>query len=649
MRLLHILIQLFLFKLTIISTIAAATEVEVAIKDGILDLRSIDLSQNIASAHGVWLFKYNKFVEPNEVDAINWDRQETFKRKGGWNKQKNFTNYPDRGYGTYFIRVLISENNKDDTTGILLRLVKTSGKLYLNGRLVDRSGIPGINKETTSSLQKPLIGLASGNEIHVLIHVSNFDFNRGGIDENIYISNYSNIMDKVKGSTALLMFSCGALILVGLYHGILFLIRQKNIEILLFSVFSIAIAIRMLLLVDKPYLMLVDTIDANLALSLEFWTVFFSMPLLYSYYYFIFPSIFNKRISLLYIFISLLICLLTVLIDSYNYSKLIPVFEGYILLTYLLILYGLSVAAFRNQRYSLLFLSTFLIIFLGSLNDILYERGVIRGGFIIQYAIFFFIICQAILIGKRFSDAETKLSILVEEQTKKLKEAVIEAEKSHNEVRQLSNSIMNLLEEERKHISRELHDDFGQTIRAAGLYADSIAKHVQSNNEIDRFSVSDMALKISKALMELYNKNRNLLKKLRPEIIDTLGLRSAIEELLADYRNNGFNIEFICTADLNLIDSKQKITIYRILQEAMTNILKYSNSKDVIVAINQIHNNLIFVVKDNGCGFDVSSAKGIGLISMRERLSEIGGNLKIDSEKDVGTTIHATIPIFTKS
>jgi len=633
------IIMFFLFSYSV-----ACEETSVQIQNGILDLRNVDLANTVVRADGEWAFIYNEFVSPDAIESTNWVTQSTYQRKAGWNKQPIHNNYPALGYGTYFVRILTASNISDTELGFLLRLPKTSGNMFINGKLADSSGLPGTTPGTTVGSQKPLVGTGYGPKIDVVIHISNFSFNRGGIDESLYVGQYPLVKNKQSRTIALLMFSCGALSLVGIYHGILYLFRLKNKEVLILSIFSVAIAVRMLVLADKPYLLFWEGMDADIALKVEFWTVFFAMPLLYSYYYYIFPQTFSRLFSNIYIVNSLIICGISVTITSYEYAKLIPIFELYIVATYFAILFGLIKAIIKKQRYSFIFLCGFLVIFLGSINDILFERGIIKGGFIIQYAIFLFIICQAILIGKRFSDSQNKLEEIVKERTMQLQVAVLQSEKSHAEVQLLSNSIMNLLEEERKSISRELHDDFGQSIRAAGLYAEKIARDLkkQSNDQLD--SIIASADKIVSELKIMYSKNRDLLRRLRPEIIDTLGLKAAIEELLNTYRNLDYEIDFVCNANVSTLNSAEQMTLYRILQESITNTVKYAQTHFIKVCLIEGANDITFSIADNGVGFNPEIAEGVGLISMRERIANIGGKISITSSIGNGTTIEAVVP-----
>jgi len=310
----------------------------------------------------------------------------------------------------------------------------------------------------------------------------------------------------------------------------------------------------------------------------------------------------------------------------------------------------------RNKREgAVIFSIGFIIALISGIHDVLFYNGTTlgMGRPIFPFGVLIFVFIQFALHALRFSRAYGELETLtntleiqVQDRTKELSAAHQESKKAHEETRNLSNAITNRLEDERKSIARELHDDFGQSLRAAGHFAEAISRNLKKIEQPTEDMVKNIANadQISEVLIDMYHKNRNLLRRLRPEIIDTLGLESAIEELLNNFRRNEFEIGFDCNADLSNLDNKEKITIYRILQEAITNILKYANTKKFNVSLKETAEQIVFTVADNGTGFNVSTAKGVGLISMRERMADIGGNIDVQSAHLEGTTIIAKFP-----
>jgi signal transduction histidine kinase len=203
-------------------------------------------------------------------------------------------------------------------------------------------------------------------------------------------------------------------------------------------------------------------------------------------------------------------------------------------------------------------------------------------------------------------------------------------------------------ERERLRLSYELHDQAGQDLIAAILEL----------NEID--SLIDVPARerlhlVRKKMEELGKTLHRIAWELRPPAIDELGLRKALASYIADWGERcGTEVDFHCD-DPNLDEVPNEIgtTVYRIVQEGLTNILKHAQGpSDVSVVIRRVGATLQVIIEDNGCGFDVGAmaAKpggygGLGLDGMRGRLILIGGTLEVESAVDVGTTIFARIAL----
>jgi signal transduction histidine kinase len=203
-------------------------------------------------------------------------------------------------------------------------------------------------------------------------------------------------------------------------------------------------------------------------------------------------------------------------------------------------------------------------------------------------------------------------------------------------------------ERERLRLSYELHDQAGQDLIAAILELNEI------DSLVDGPARERLHL-VRKKMEELGKTLHRIAWELRPPAIDELGLRKALASYIADWGERcGTEVDFHCD-DPNLDEVPNEIgtTVYRIVQEGLTNILKHARGpSDVSVVIRRVGATLQVIIEDNGCGFDVGAmaAKpggygGLGLDGMRGRLILIGGTLEVESAVDVGTTIFARIAL----
>ncbi len=212
----------------------------------------------------------------------------------------------------------------------------------------------------------------------------------------------------------------------------------------------------------------------------------------------------------------------------------------------------------------------------------------------------------------------------------------------------LRRDLMRSSDNERLRLSHELHDQTGQTLAAAALVA----------KDIERFLASDGRERLSElnALLEQMGKTLHQVAwELRPTSIDELGLRATLENHVSDWSDQtGIGVDFYCEDEnLDRLPDDVRTTIYRLVQEALTNIVKHATEADAVsVVIHPSSAMLQITIEDNGAGFDLvgkqerlSKHRSLGIAGMRERLSLIGGTLEIESSVGGGTTVFARIPI----
>jgi len=139
-----------------------------------------------------------------------------------------------------------------------------------------------------------------------------------------------------------------------------------------------------------------------------------------------------------------------------------------------------------------------------------------------------------------------------------------------------------------------------------------------------------------------------MMHRLRPGILDNLGLVEALKDEIKAWENRNIDTEcnFMVKGDLHELGEHTNITLYRIVQECLTNISKHANANKVNIVLNNDQHELLLSVTDNGSGFNMQSySRGLGLIGMRERVASLNGNLQLDSEPGKGVTITITIPL----
>jgi PAS domain S-box-containing protein len=240
-------------------------------------------------------------------------------------------------------------------------------------------------------------------------------------------------------------------------------------------------------------------------------------------------------------------------------------------------------------------------------------------------------------------------SIAVVEDITPRKQTQEKLEESERNLRYLAAQLLTAQERERQRISRDLHDDLGQSLVALKLHLEAIEREEPANLTVIR-----QKLAIQTAFIDdIVNNVRRLCMDLRPTTLDVLGLIMALKRLFKEF-SALYGIKFSLDLDevRNLLSPQAQIIIYRIFQEALTNIAKYAQATRATVTIKRENDKVSFTMQDNGKGFNLEQVRarkdgkrGLGLAAMEERVRMLGGTLEMQSQKGVGTRISFKIPV----
>ncbi|MCM3726245.1 PAS domain S-box protein [Neobacillus cucumis] len=217
---------------------------------------------------------------------------------------------------------------------------------------------------------------------------------------------------------------------------------------------------------------------------------------------------------------------------------------------------------------------------------------------------------------------------------------ITERKRVEQELQKMMSSIIEVQEEERKRLSRNLHDGIGQN-----LYSHLITIN-RLMAEVDHPLLHQMQEEAAQLIEEI----REISWELRPSVLDDLGLVPAIRSFLSRYSDH-YNIDVYFECVLNQrLSINIELTIYRIIQEALTNIRKYAEVPEAAVTIREMDDVVRVMVEDKGKGFDIEKQTlGVGLFSMDERARSVGGDLSIFASPGKGTKVILDIPIFNKN
>lgn len=218
-----------------------------------------------------------------------------------------------------------------------------------------------------------------------------------------------------------------------------------------------------------------------------------------------------------------------------------------------------------------------------------------------------------------------------------------------SQLQAISERAINAQEEERVRIARSLHDDTAQSISMLIIHLERLSSLIPTDRpDITRY-IADAQTVATRLLENL----RKIIWDLRPSILDDLGLYSAIRWFArTNLEKSGVKVDFWTADESRRLPSHLETLLFRIAQEAISNILRHANATKVSIRLWTEAEHIWLEIKDDGCGFDLEETTGsaadhkhLGLLGIQERVSLVGGEVKIDSVKGAGTCLQLHVPL----
>lgn len=237
----------------------------------------------------------------------------------------------------------------------------------------------------------------------------------------------------------------------------------------------------------------------------------------------------------------------------------------------------------------------------------------------------------------------------IERKIAELQEARLQEAHQREQLRaELFRRIVQAQETERQRIARDLHDETGQALTALGMGLQALSDRIGPRKKEAQTILKHLQTLTAHSLQEL----QRIISDLRPSHLDDLGLPAALRWYIARLKElTSIDIDFEMLGEERILDEAIKITIFRIIQEALTNVVKHAHATHVVVTLEFRTDGLAITVKDNGIGFDLQSLQTnshrrptIGLIGMEERAALLGGEVNVYSTPGSGTEVKVFIP-----
>jgi len=645
------------------------------VEKGILDLRGWNWNTSSEIAlKGEWRFYWNEFIDP----VSNPEPTQYIDVPSAWNKLKlKDKRIGPSGYGSYKLTILIDPAIQN--LAIHTTIISTAFDLFVDGDKIQSVGTPGISKETTTPQYLPTISsFDNDGSIEVVLHVANFHHRVGGIRDRITIGKGAFLYRSYHNEMLIDLFLAGCFIMMAVYHLVLYLITRDKSP-LYFSIFSLVMTIRLFVTGNIP-ISYFTNIDWNFLIRIEYLSFYLGGVSFLAFFYSLFHEFVPSRMVRIVHGFLLFMSLLVVVLSTNLFTSMLFVSQAIIIIVFFYIFYILIKAHQSGNKEAIVFLSGYGLMVIFFINDLLHADEIIETAHLFSVGLFLFLISQAVLLSRRYSQSFKRNEVLllqlnssnkileskVSERTSILEKQKEVLEQNNIHIKQQNEELIKLNKELDNFVYSVSHDLKAPLASMLGLI--DLSRDEEDLDTLKHYhEMMERSLSRQKEFIsEILDYSRNARLDLKEEPIDFKNLLDKTMEQF-QFIDQWNQIEKVIDIDQQdeFKSDQQRISI--ILNNLISNALKYStvanNLPKVQITIRANKKQADFTISDNGCGIpedkidkifdmfyradDHKSGSGLGLYIVNETLTKLNASIKVDSVYGDGTTVYVTVPATT--
>ncbi|URN96662.1 MAG: ATP-binding protein [Candidatus Pristimantibacillus lignocellulolyticus] len=396
---------------------------------GVLDLTQVHISNDPLKLQGEWAFYWQELLTPEDIQNRlesdgNFDRWISI--PSSWlNYRLDDQQLSGTGFATFRVVIELSEQDQNERLALRMPTIFHSYKLWVNGELLEEVGVVGQDKSSvTPHLATKLVFFQPEKDrVELVMQVANFHHMRGGITKYIELGGSDVLTVKTNLKIAAEMFITASLLVIGVYHLLLFALRRKDRAPLYFGLFTMLFGIRSLLVGELLITQLWPVFPWELQFKIEYLILCSSVYIIMMYSECIFPNYVSRWFHLGTRIVTCSFCIVIIVTPALIYTKLLLAIGVIVVLHMIYLMIGLALAAMRRTEGATIFLLVSVVALVTVINDFLYFNEWSRIGNTSPLGLLVFTIAQMILLSSRFTRAasnEERIASELQDANKKL-------------------------------------------------------------------------------------------------------------------------------------------------------------------------------------------------------------------------------------
>ncbi|WP_153733067.1 sensor histidine kinase [Sporosarcina obsidiansis] len=665
-------------------------------EEGILDLTQVHVSENPIKLEGEWSFYWQELLSPKDIQIRSTkgeNHDHWINIPGSWlgyrldGQQLNGT-----GFATFRVVIQLSEQDRNERLALRLPTIFHAYKLWINGELLAEVGVVGQDRSgVTPQLATRLVYFQPKNDmVELVMQVANFHHGRGGITKYIELGGSDALTVKTKLKIATEMFITTSLLVIGVYHLLLFILRRKDRATLYFGLFTALSGIRSLVVGELMLTQLWPAFPWGLQFKIEYLILCSVGYIMTMYFDSIFPNYVSRWFHLVTRIVTSAFCIVVVVTPALIYTKLLLIIGVMVIFHMVYLMVGLVRAAVLRMEGALTFLLVSVVALVTVINDFLYYNEWSPIGNTSPLGLLVFTVAQMILLSSRFTRAASNEERIARE-----------LQDANNKLTDMNMNLEHVVQE-RTHALSAAHDDLR-------ISYDRLLQSEQGRKKLLAYITHDLRMPLSgmlgyvEAVQDSVKPERNeqYLKYIRDStirinrMIEELSFLSHLETGQVSFRMkpyyvidflHGFFEQYelvVRDAGLDFIldiedaeDQRPNLPFVEIdeqrLDQALFNLvsnaMKFTPRGGLVritLTVDEVNltRYAIISVQDSGMGlppdqlekiFDRNykydrpgiEGSGLGLAICREIVQAHGGTVRAESDGKTGSIFHVSLPVI---